>query len=130
MDDDNLEEEYLNHFLNIVDDLPFITYDEDIQAGDEPYTKDMLIEDIISIISDIHKETNIVVVPDPETMKEIADIKFDKHKKDIKEFIFGSNIGNDSIFDHIRKFTRGIEKQFELNLENKYKNITDDDILF
>jgi hypothetical protein len=136
-DDDNDEqaEEYLNHFLDLVDELPFITYKEDIENGDEPYTKDMLIEDIINIISDIHKETNFIVVPDPETMIDIATSKFDngnkKHNKEVNEFIFGTKRGNDGVFDKIRNLTRQVEKQKENLMENRYHNVDDEnDILF
>jgi hypothetical protein len=134
-DNDEQAEEYLNHFLDLVDELPFITYKEDIENGDEPYTKDMLIEDIINIISDIHKETNFIVVPDPETMIDIATSKFDngnkKHNKEVNEFIFGTKRGNDGVFDKIRNLTRQVEKQKENLMENRYHNVDDEnDILF
>jgi len=134
-DDDEEADEYLNHFLDLVDELPFITYKEDIENGDEPYTKDMLIEDILHIITDIHKETNFIVVPDPETMINIATTKFDnadkKHNKEVNEFIFGTKMGNDGVFDKIRKLTRQAEKQKEKLMENRYDNVDDEhDILF
>jgi hypothetical protein len=133
MDEDE-DNEYLDIFMDTVDQLPFITYKEDIEAGEEPYTKNMFIEDIVNIIEDIYKQTNYVVVPDPETMTEIATIKFDnmdkKHNKEVNEFIFGTKKGHDSVFDKIRTFTRKIENKREGDMEHKYRNMKDDDILF
>lgn len=129
-----MDDEYLNLFLDVVDELPFITYKDDIEAGDEPYTKMMFIEDIINIIHDLFKQTGHIVVPDAETMLEIANIKFDngnkKHTKDVNEFIYGTNRGNDGVFDKIRTLTRTLERKKEQELEEKYKNIGSDDEVF
>lgn len=121
-------DEYLNIFLEEVDQLPFITYEEDILAGDEPYTREMLIEDIVNIIKEIYdKSGGYVVVPDSELMMEIANNKFDNHKKDINEFMFGTRRGEDSIFDAIRNFTEPIEKRKAESIERRYKDLVEPD---
>lgn len=130
-----VDDELMDHFIGIVDELPFITYEEDIRNGEERYDANMLAEDIINIIIDIHKETGHTVVPDPETMIDIATAKFDnadkKHTKEVNKFIYGTNIGNDSIFDKIRNITRTIEARNENDMETRYKNLNDeDDIAF
>lgn len=127
-DDDEADEEreyYLNLFLEYVDELPFITYEEDKEQ--EAYTKEMLIEDIINIIKDIYEQTEYVLIPDSETMLEIATLKFDnesgKHSKEVKEFLFGTQRGNDAIHDKIREFTRKVEPIRIEKMEEKYKRL-------
>ena len=133
-EDDQEHDEYMNIFMDQVNDLPFITYEDDEAAGEEPYSREMLIEDIVNIIQDIYKSSGYVLVPDSETMEEIANIKFDsntkgknKNNKFAKMFLFGTQKGRDGVVDKIREFTRKIEKHREDLMEQKYKNYQDDD---
>lgn len=121
--DDEVDEEreyYLNLFLQYVDELPFITEENKEQ---DPYTKEMLIEDIINIIKDIYEQTEYVLIPDSVTMLEIATLKFDNESKKVKEFLFGTQRGNDAIHDKIREFTRKVEPIRIKKMEEKYKRL-------
>ena len=131
VDDEEEEDEesnyYLNLFLQYVDELPFITYEEDIKEGHEPYTREMLIEDIVQIIKDIYEQTEYVLIPDSITMLDIATLKYDnedgKHNKEVKEFLFGTQKGNDAVHNKIREFTKKIEPNKMKKMEEKYKRL-------
>ena len=108
-------------FLDEVDELPFITNDNDIKNGDEPYTGEMLMEDIINIIADIYKETNYKLVPDIDLMESVAKVKFDNQTEKVNEFVFGTEKGRNGIYDKIREFTGKIENERINSLETKYR---------
>ena len=120
-EEDKKAEEYINLFLDEVDELPFITNDNDIKNGDEPYTGEMLMEDIINIIADIYKETNYKLVPDIDLMESVARVKFDNQTEKVNEFVFGTEKGRNGIYDKIREFTGKIEKERINSLETKYR---------
>ena len=111
-EEDKTLDEIENTFVEMIDELPFITYDED--NDDEKYSSLDLSNDILEIIKDIHKETNIFFNPDTELMSNIANVKFDnedkKHTKEVNLFLFG-NI-NDGIFDKIKNLKKELYGEY------------------
>jgi len=128
LDSDDEYSEYLDEFMETVDQLPFIG--DEIEDG--TYNSKMLSEDIINIIRDIYSKTGFRLFPDYETLEEIGQAKFDNNKKAIKIWLEGTGRMVDSrdkrigIADKIRDLTKTFEEQEAKQFESKYNRKFDE----